>query len=131
MKFFKILLLLSIILQFFFNFYILADIKKPKIGFITYYCNNLNPQSLNCQEWKATLQQKFEVEEKIFRKIKTTKVKAKNVSTYCMSINPQEEACQSWRSLRQKYLELKGILLNEIKNFCKQNPQHPFCKSVK
>ncbi len=130
MKFFR-LIIFVIIFQLFLKDLGSSEEEKLKGGIISYYCTSVNSQSLNCQEWKLVRQQKFEVEEKIFRKMKERRLKVKSISTYCLNLNPQEVECQIWKSLRQKHLELKGSLLNEIKKFCQQNLQHPFCKSAK
>ncbi|MCX8042205.1 MAG: hypothetical protein N3A56_06905 [Thermodesulfobacteriaceae bacterium] len=129
----KFLRLILFFIFFYFGFFLFgfSEEEKLKGGVVSYYCTTVNPQSLNCQEWKLILQQKFEVEERIFRKIKEKKIKVKSVSTFCLNISPKDEECQIWKSLRQKHLELKGSLINEIKVFCHQNPQHTFCKSAK
>lgn len=52
------------------------------------------------------------------------------INLYCSKVEPQNPSCLRWAEIVQRRLELESILFNDIKNFCKDNPQNPYCRKT-
>ncbi|MFN3407027.1 MAG: hypothetical protein ACK40E_04785 [Caldimicrobium sp.] len=116
--------------------------KKVKIrsqAEINLFCRQIQPNNPYCPKWLETQQKLLELKEVLYGAItkycekhkdsKFCKEKTRrDISNFCSRIETENDYCKQWQTLKQLELETKGFLIEEIQNFCQENPLHQFCK---